>query len=132
MADVVRSGSDGQIRFRDMGNGTIAPVTFVALGPPNAIVILNAASATGAGTALDLSDPFNLFSMVLSGTATSAQVDLEGSLDNSHWVKLTVDTAASVAANRLVASSLKPVRYVRANVISVTGGNVTATLMASN
>lgn len=109
-------------------DGTAALASFG--GSVNAFTTANAVSSTGAGTVADFGSAVNNVAMVLTGTATSAQVDLEGSVDNANWIKLKTDTAAAVTTARLVSSSLIPVRYVRGNVISVTGGNVTAKFMA--
>lgn len=94
-------------------------------------VTANAVVATGPGAVADFGSAVNNVLMALTGTATSAQVDIEGSMDGAtNWFKLKTDTAAAVTTPRIVVTSLQPCRYVRGNVISLVGGNVTAQLMA--
>jgi hypothetical protein len=90
-----------------------------------------AATTTGVGTTLDMGTAYTNVTLQLNGTSTSTQVDLEGSLDNTNFFKLTVDAAATVVVARAVTSTGKPVRYVRGNVVVIANGNVTAKLMAT-
>lgn len=113
------SGADGTSSLSSFG-GSVLPFT-----------TLNAATATGAGTVADFGSAVNNVTMVLTGTADATlKVDLEGSVDNVNFFKLTVDTAAVANPPRAVLTSLKPCRYVRGNVIAIATGNVTAKLMA--
>lgn len=111
-------------------DGTTALASFG--GSVTAFTTLNAATVAGAGSVADFGSAVNNITMALSGTATSVEVDLEGSVDNVNWFKLKTDTAATVVTPRVVGSSLTPCRYVRGRVVgTVTGGNVTAKLMAA-
>lgn len=84
---------------------------------------LDAATATGAGTSKDLeeskSDHFMIVS--LTGGPSTISVDLEGSHDGSMWVVLA-NASTGAGATRTASVVGKPVRYVRANLVELSGG----------
>lgn len=88
--------------------------------------ILNAATATGAGSAFDLGDAASVFTMqvVLTGAPATDTTKLEGSLDGTNWFDLTGLTlsAAGAVTNSADAGVHFATRYVRANVTTLTGG----------
>jgi hypothetical protein len=101
---------------------------------------LNAATATGPGASRDLETVGGYHGMIAwsTGSPATAQVTLEGSHDGSNWVILgTGVNATGGPASLIVPSSSTPgnpgllVRYVRANLTSLSGGSsptVTATI----
>lgn len=95
-----------------------------------AVLLLNAATATGAGSAFTLRvmPTKHTVAATMGGTvvATAVTVDLEGSIDNSTWFTLAshVFTAAQITAEAAMFHVIdKPVRYARLNLITLTGGN---------
>lgn len=94
-----------------------------------AVLLLNAATATGAGSVhtVRTRPSQHTIAATLGGdvVATAATVDLEGSLDNSTWFSL--DSHAFNAAEITATSAMyhvvnRPVRYVRLNLTTLTGG----------
>lgn len=91
---------------------------------------LSAASATGAGTALDgiVARATQVMVVTTSAGVSAGSVQLQGSLDNVNWYPLgsaVTTSAASTTSVVTVTNSLA--RFVRANVATViTGGTVTA------
>lgn len=84
--------------------------------------LLNAVSATGPGAAVDLSSSplrHHAWEIVVTGAPTASEVHLQGSLDNTNWYTLDTSTTTSSELRFVVD---KPVRFVRANWISVSGG----------
>jgi len=91
--------------------------------------LLNAATATGAGSSQKVSQIPSEHSVqaTMGGTvvATAVTVDLEGSLDDSNWFQLAQHAFSAgdiTAEGALFHVQDKPVRYVRANLITLTGG----------
>jgi hypothetical protein len=83
--------------------------------------ILNAAVVTGAGTTLNLYDSYSTFTFnkTIAGVFSALVVNYEGSLDGTNWFQIGTDNAVTAGATFVVD---KPVRYVRANVATFTGG----------
>lgn len=96
---------------------------------------LAAATATGAGTAMQLSRPRYNFSMQVSftGGSPTVKVVMEGSIDGVNWFALaTFDTGASGVSGGIVGASSLVVLQVRANLVTLSGGTnptVTATIL---
>lgn len=94
-----------------------------------AVLLLNAATATGAGS-VHIVRPRpskHTVAATMGGTvvATAVTVDLEGSLDNSTWFSLDSHpfTAAEITAEAAMFHVVsRPVRYVRLNLVTLTGG----------
>lgn len=97
---------------------------------------LSAASATGVGTSSDLGELADHHTMFVTTTGGGSWVvALEGSHDDTHWLSLgQVSGSSAGPAQVTTPSSDIPgilVRYVRANLTSLTGGSsptVTATI----
>lgn len=87
---------------------------------------LVAATATGAGPWIALPEPLckHAIQVLLGGTvaATTAVVDLEGSLDGASAFKLGTWTKASQASGDIIFAIDKPVPFIRANLSSLSGG----------
>jgi len=79
----------------------------------------------GAGTAVDMTaNPMSKFGLEIenaSGTTSAWNINLEGSMDNTSYFTLTNQTSAT-GNPQLSFIADKPVRYMRSNVTSVTGG----------
>jgi hypothetical protein len=96
------------------------------------IVSLSAVSAVGAGTVLDgaVVRSAAVLSVTTSAGVTAGDVQLEGSLDGTHWFNLgsaLSTTAASTTTQTVVSSAYA--RYVRAAITTaITGGTVTASV----
>ena len=91
--------------------------------------LLNAATATGAGATQKTPTipTHHTVAATMGGTvvATAVTVSLEGSLDDTTWFTLAehVFTAAEITAvSAMFHVADKPVKYVRANVITLTPG----------
>lgn len=84
----------------------------------SAITICSAQVATGASASVKVRkiNSKRTFSVSIAGTAT---VDLEASLDNSHWVKLRTGITASGGYE-----DDAPWEYMRSNVTAWTSGAV--------
>ena len=92
---------------------------------------LDAATATGAGTAFELRAPCRTYTMnkTVAGTFSALVVALEGSLDNVNWYTLGTDNTTAAGATFVVD---KPAKFVRANCTTFTGGtSVTAWIAAT-
>ena len=86
---------------------------------------LNAATATGAGTAFYSSRPRRVVSMQVSftGSPSAVKVYLQGTIDGTNWFTIaTFDTGASNANGDIVTSSAHVVVGVRANLDTLTAG----------
>lgn len=94
------------------------------------VISLDAAVAVGAGVALEVEGSRSYALDVRStGTPTAISVTLEGSLDGSNWE--TLGSAATAAG--ITWSVDTPVKFVRANLGTLTGGTtptVTAVILA--
>lgn len=109
------------------------PTPVLARGQVN--TILNAATATGAGTAYqvplknrnwgDWTTTF-VWQVNVDGTFSGLSVNLEGSLDGVNWSTLS-NIAVNGSGMEVVASS--PVAFVRANVVTFTGGTNVSVLL---
>ena len=91
--------------------------------------LLNAATATGAGSTQKVSQipSHHTVAATMGGTvvATAVTVDLEGSLDDTTWFQLArhAFSAADISAEGAMFHVIdKPTKYVRANLITLTGG----------
>ena len=88
--------------------------------------LLNGVEATGAGLAVKSHGSKHTVSAWFTntgGSATVVVVDLEGSIDNSHWHTLysyTFTAAELTAKQAMFCVVNKPVEYVRANVTTLT------------
>lgn len=96
-------------------------------------VALNAATVTGAGASVELPAVMGKFTLqtVVTGTPVSVSTTLEGSLDGTNWFVLATSTSVTGDAQHVVD---KPVRFVRANLGTLTGGTaptVTALVAAT-
>lgn len=86
---------------------------------------LSAVAVTGASATTDYGAAHSKHSMqvVLTGSPTVVTVALEASLNGSQWMTAaTWSTGAGQASGDIVFTSDKPVRYVRANLTTLTGG----------
>lgn len=91
--------------------------------------LLNAVTATGAGEALDLSSVVTNFTHMVTwgGTVpTNTVVRLEGSIDGVNWA--TLDSQTVTATNSIYFVTGKPVRYIRGNYVSKSGGDGTTSV----
>jgi hypothetical protein len=91
--------------------------------------LLSAATATGEGSTQRLSQipASHTVQVAMGGTvvATAVTVDLEGSLDDTTFFQLArhAFSGAEITAEAALFHVInKPVRYVRANLITLTGG----------
>lgn len=91
--------------------------------------ILNAATATGAGSTfrVGIIPTKHTCAVTMGGTlvATAVTIDLEGSIDDTSWFTLAnhAFTAAEITATSAMFHVVdKPVKYVRANLQTLTGG----------
>lgn len=84
-------------------------------------VLLEGATAVGAGTTFNLSAVRSKFTMVsaVTGAPTGVSLTLEGSIDGSTWYVLATSTSTTGDTQFAVD---KPARYVRANLGTLTGG----------
>jgi len=103
------------------------------------LVLANAVTATGAQPSKFFSDyhghiqSFAVWTVQVSGTATSISMEIDGSLDGTNWNKIAAGAAnpivtapsAGVATYSFGASGTA-YPYVRANITTLAGGNVTA------
>ena len=94
-----------------------------------AVLLLNAATATGAGPVITRRDLPSIHTVqaTMGGTvvATAVVLDLEGSLDNSTWFSITsytFDAADITAEAAMFHQANKPVRFIRLNLTTLTGG----------
>jgi len=94
-----------------------------------AVLLLNAATATGAGSVhtVRTRPAKHTVQCTMGGdvVATAVTVDLEGSLDNSSWFSLASHafTAAEITATSAMFHIVdKSVRYIRLNLTTLTGG----------
>lgn len=92
---------------------------------------LNNATTTGPGATIDLVTPRRSVRMAttVTGSPSTVAVNLEGSLDGTTWTVLGTSTGSAVVNNLpggpytdTVASVGPEVRYVRANLVTLTGG----------
>jgi len=100
-------------------------------GYPN--TSLDAATGTGAGTSFAVVPRGNnaprtfAWDIIRSGTVSTLQVDIQGSLDGTNWFQL--DTYNTPGADTLRFIVDKPVYAIRANLVILTGGgNITTRL----
>lgn len=98
----------------------VVPAAFA--GRMITITSLSAATATGAGTQLNLMDskPFHTWTVVVTGSPTVVSVDLEGSIDNgTNWFTLDTSTTTTSEMRHVIN---KPVLSVRAKLNTLTAG----------
>lgn len=88
------------------------------------------ATTTAAGNSADLGTGVQLNTMQVANNGfTTWQVNLEGSLDGTHWATLATLTNGQ---GDIITSSQHLVRFVRANFISATGtGTLTAGIISN-
>lgn len=103
---------------------------------------LSAVSAVGAGSSADLNGVSDEFTMYVTSTGSPTYlVHLEGSHDGVNWFTVATSSSANPvstvvsggqqAGSSPVASYMHLARYVRANLISLSGGSsptITATI----
>lgn len=98
---------------------------------------LNAVTATGAGSAVQLGSvrANHAIQVVYTSNPTALVVNLEGSLDGTHWVTLgSWSIVGGQASGDIVWITGKAAAWTRANWASVTGGTspaVTATIASA-
>jgi len=98
---------------------------------PLPFTALNAVTATGAGASRDLEKAFATFDVLLftTGSPTTVTVVLEGSHDGTNWYQIGNPAITLSTPHQLITGYV--FRYVRANLITLTGGSsptVTATV----
>lgn len=81
--------------------------------------LLNAVTATGAGAAVVLPEPLSRFTSyaTVTGAPTAVSAILEGSLDGTSWFPMNSHSAGGV-----LYFTSGPVKYVRGNLATLTGG----------
>lgn len=88
--------------------------------------VLAAATATGAGAAVDLANVVDTFTAqyVTTGGPSGYAAKLQGSLDGATWVDLPSlnVTADGLVTNNATGVTRYAVRFIRANVTTLTGG----------
>ena len=92
----------------------------------DAITLLSAVTATGTGTAYDLKYATSQSTCTVTWggtTPTNTVVALEGSIDNSTYAALA--TVTVTATGTMWHTVNKPVRYIRGNYVSKSGGDGT-------
>lgn len=110
--------TDGEGNLMALGAGGTLP-TSAGSGPNSS---LSAATSIGAGTVTDLGVVRSVHTMqtVVTGSPASVAVNLEGSLAAAGpWVTLASSTSTT---GDIQTASGKAVRYVRANLATLTGG----------
>lgn len=113
------------------GTNTIGAVNVGAV----ALTSLSAATATGAGTSQAYTFARQAFALQVTstGTPTAVIVNLEASLDGSHWFKVGAWNSTLQTTGDIVFVSDAPCYTIRANLATLTGGTsptVTATVAA--
>lgn len=99
------------------------------------VKLLDGATATGAGdvTAIDKAGQRNFFLTGLVTASTgAASVNVEGSNDNVNWLSLgniSLTLGTTVTADTLNSEAL--FKYVRGNVVSISGTGASVTLWAT-
>lgn len=87
--------------------------------PLASVTSLNAATATGAGSALDAGQVIPAATMYVSTTGgPTFDVELQASLDGSNWF----DSGAAITVSGTTALASTHARYYRANLTVLTGG----------
>jgi len=98
------------------------------------LTLANAVAATGAQPKAFWVDQFghvqsfSLWNIQTSGTATSATVTIDGSLDGVNWQLGATGAATYTSGSTIftpVGTANKAFPYIRANITAVAGGNVT-------
>lgn len=86
------------------------------------VVALDAVTAIGPGPSIDLGRIMSIHTLVrvLTGSPTSANVSLEGSHDGANW--FTLASATTSSAIEVAHGQQRAVRYVRANLTTLSGG----------
>lgn len=90
----------------------------------DALLSLDAATATGAGTAFDLGVGHAKFGLQVkhTGSPTSVVVSLEASVNGTDWFSLGTWDSASQGNGDIVFVVDRPVIHIRANLTTLTGG----------
>jgi hypothetical protein len=112
------------------------PALIVALSPnspatrlgTDAVTLVNAVTATGNGTAVDLGGTYSLhgIQLTLSGTVTGLTISLKGSFDGARWDEILSSTSTADGAVASAGPALA--RFVRADVVSISGAGATVTV----
>lgn len=92
--------------------------------------LLNAVTATGAGTAYSSKvEPVSIaWQITATGSPTGVSVTLEGSNDNSTWTVLDTSTITTEETRQATG---RPFKFIRANLGTLTGGTTpTVTVLA--
>lgn len=111
-----------------------ATTAFVSTGPATATVTLDALTAVGPGVVVDFGSGKANISMVYTATAGvgAGAVALEVSHDNSNWFRTATPVTLVASTTGNIAIGSNAFRYARGAITTtVTGGTVSATLMAS-
>lgn len=111
-----------------------ATVTPVSTGPATATITINALTAVGPGVVVDFGSGKANVSMVFTATAGvgAGAVALEVSHDNISWFRTGTPVTLVASTTGNIAISSNAFRYARGAITTtVTGGTVSATLMAS-
>ena len=108
--------TDGEGNLLRLVGGALAVTS--GSGPNTSLA---AATATGPGVVTDLGvvRTAHALDTTITGSPSAVTVNLEGSLDGTAWVVLATSTAT---AGDVQTVSGKGVRYVRANLVALTGG----------
>lgn len=97
------------------------------------IKVLDAVTSTGAGSSFDLETLANQFGIqvVVTGSPSSVDVALQGSMDGTNWYSLISRSAPNSGAEGTNASPQVAARYVRGYLSGLNGGtSPTVTLWA--
>jgi hypothetical protein len=101
--------------------------------PPQVVVLVDAASSTGAKPSIEMAigaKTFQTHMNVTSGSGTAA-VTIEASLDGGWWDSIGTMAATNSASDSI--TGLDPrYRYYRANVTGLTGTGATVTVTSGN
>lgn len=116
---------------------TVTPVLNPISGIDPPVISLSAVTTTGAGNAVNFSQPRRNISMqvVYTSNPSPVKVTLEGTIDGVDWFTLaTFDTGAASVNKDIVQSNNFSVLSARANLVTLTGGTnptVTASILGT-
>lgn len=117
IGDVTVNNASGAsaINVQDGGNSLTTDVAV------DELTSLNAVTTTGAGTsaALTVAASTHTYHVIVTGSPTSVNVDLEGSIDGVTWFVLDSSTTTTSEMRHVVN---KLVENIRANLTTLTGG----------
>jgi hypothetical protein len=123
---------DTLLHWRKHGIQGAIPVTTDPSGNvvgPGLTTLLDAVTATGAGSSVSYGPGPSTFQATLSNTTTpAATVDVEVSNNGTQWVTLGAITLSGALATDGFAADA-PWKYVRGNVTAISGASATVTLL---